>query len=47
MWKEIWKAGEDVIELETNDELSLEMLVTNKLLNYRTVIEDVSRKADK
>lgn len=46
MWKEIWKLA-GVNEMETNDELSLDGLVQNHLLEHRSIIEDVSRKAEK
>lgn len=46
LWKEIWKLAE-VPELETNEEMSLDTLVANKLLDHRSIIEDVSRKAEK
>ncbi|CAD8115295.1 unnamed protein product [Paramecium sonneborni] len=46
MWKDIWKIV-GIVDQETNDDLSLDALVSHGLMNYRNDIEEVSRKAEK
>ena len=45
-WKEIFKECE-IQSIEPNDEMSLQILVELKLGSYRSIIEDISKKAEK
>ncbi|CAK93776.1 unnamed protein product (macronuclear) [Paramecium tetraurelia] len=46
MWKDIWKIV-GIVDQETNDDLSLDTLVSHGLMNHRSDIEEVSRRAEK
>lgn len=46
MWKDIWKVV-GIQDQETNDDLSLDILVGHGLMNFRSDIEEVSRRAEK
>lgn len=46
MWKDIWKIV-GIVDQETNDDLSLDALVSHGLMNFRNDIEEVSRRAEK
>lgn len=45
-WKDIFKECE-INEIEPNDEMSLQILIDAGLPNFREIIEEISRRADK
>ena len=45
-WKDIWKECE-LNEIEPNDEMTLQVLIEAKLQNFREIIEEISKRAEK
>lgn len=45
-WKDIFKECQ-INEIEPNDEMSLQIIIDNKLMDHKEIIEEISRRADK
>ena len=46
-WKDLWRECGIQNEIEPNDEMTLQVLIDNKLTNFKEIIEEISKRAEK